>query len=96
MAARTDGTKIKQALVGGLNHIKQTPFITVRKSHVGNNLHLFVVSDSFSRMSLTKRYQLVEEILQREVEADILQRVSALFVLTKKEANDGFFPLEIQ
>jgi len=95
MAARTDFTKIKKALIGGLSHLKQTPSIAVRKSHVGNNLYLFVVSDSFSRMSLTKRHQLVEEVLQREIEADILQGISALFVLTRKEADDGFFPTNL-
>jgi len=37
----------------------------------------------------------VEEVLQREIEADILQGISALFVLTRKEADDGFFPTNL-
>ena len=91
MAARKDGALIKQVLVEGLKYLKKTPQIAVRKSEVGNNLHVYILSDSFSRLSLTKRHELVEDILQRVLAPETLLKISALFILTTKEA-DGFFP----
>jgi stress-induced morphogen len=95
MAARKDGTLIKQVLVEGLKYLKKTPQIAVRKSEVGNNLHVYILSDSFSRLSLTKRHELVEDILQRSLAPETLLKISALFILTTKEA-DGFFPNEFE
>ncbi len=91
MAIRKDGTLIKQVLAEGLNHLKKSPRIAVRKSGVEDNLHVYILSDSFSRLSLTKRHELVENILQRSLAPEMLLKISALFVLTTKEA-DGFFP----
>jgi stress-induced morphogen len=91
MASRKDGALIKQVLAKGLNHLKKSPQIAVRKSGVGDNLYVYILSDSFSRLSLTKRHELVEGILQRELGHETLLKISALFILTTKEA-DGFFP----
>jgi stress-induced morphogen len=95
MAARKDVAIIKQVLAKGLNHLKKPPKIAVRKSGVGDNLYVYVLSDSFSRLSLTKRHELVEDILQRSLDPETLLRISALFVLTTKEA-DGFFPNKLE
>lgn len=91
MVARKDGTLIKQVLAEGLKYLKKTPQIAVKKSDVGNNLHVYILSDSFSRLSLTKRHELVEDILQRSLAPETLVKISALFILTTEEA-DGFFP----
>ena len=91
MATRKDVSLIKQVLVKGLNHLNKSPQIAVRKSGVGDNLHVYILSDSFSRLSLTKRHELVESLFQRELPPETLLNISALFVLTPKEA-DGVFP----
>jgi len=95
MASRKDVTLIKQALTKGLNHLKKPPRIAVRKSGVGDNLHVYILSDSFSRLSLTKRHELVEDVLQRSLTPETLLKISALFLLTTKEA-DGFFPNKLK
>ena len=95
MASRKEVSLIKQVLVKGLNHLKKPPKIAVRKSGVGDNLYVYVLSDSFSRLSLTKRHELIEDILQRSLAPETLLRISALFVLTTREA-DGFFPNELE
>ncbi len=87
MASRKDVTLIKQVLAKGLNHLKKAPQIAVRKSGVGDNLYVYVLSDSFSRLSLVKRHELVEAVLQRELPLEVLLRISALFVLTPEEAD---------
>jgi len=95
MASRKDVTLIKQVLAKGLNHLKKTPQIAVRKSGVGDNLYVYILSDSFSRLSLTKRHELVEDVLQRSLALETLLKISALFLLTTKEA-DGFFPNKLK
>jgi stress-induced morphogen len=88
MAHRKDVTLIKQVLSEGLKHLKKPSKIRVRKSGVEDNLHVYLLSDSFSRWSLTKRQKLVEDILQRELSPEVVLRISALFILTQKEAED--------
>ncbi|MBC8236238.1 hypothetical protein H8E77_42365 [bacterium] len=95
MASRKDVTLIRQVLAKGLNHLKKTPQIAVRKSGVGDNLYVYILSDSFSRLSLTKRHELVEDVLQRSLTPETLLKISALFLLTTKEA-DGFFPSKLK
>ena len=95
MASRKDVTLIKQVLARGLNHLKKTPQIAVRKSGVGDNLHVYILSDSFYRLSLTKRHELVEDVLQHSLTPETLLKISALFLLTTKEA-DGFFPNKLK
>lgn len=90
MATRKDVTLIKRALAEGLNHLKKKPQISVRSSGIGDYLHVYILSDSFSRLSLTRRYELVEDLLQRQLDPEMLLKISALFVLTPKEADDAF------
>ena len=62
MATRKDVALIKRVLVKGLNHLKKSPQIAVRKSGVGDNLHVYILSDSFSRLSLTKRHEVASPV----------------------------------
>jgi stress-induced morphogen len=93
MAVRANVTTVRTSLRKAFSSWQPVPQVEVVRSRGGKTLHVYVISDTFAKMNLTQRHDVVEQVLQCALDASTQIQISALFVLTPQEA-EGFAPVD--